>query len=166
MASYLITGDDESLVLSAIGDLVKELVGDGDRSLMVDDFDGEEFELRSVVDAAQTAPFLTDTRVVVARGIGRFVAADVAPLVAYLGDPLPSTELVLVGGGGRLPKALLDALKQAKAKVIETAPPTRASERAGWFDEQITAAGSWGWATIGPIQRRRSGLIDLIEFTQ
>ena len=37
---------------------------------MVDDFDGEEYELRSVVDAAQTAPFLTDTRIVVARGVG------------------------------------------------------------------------------------------------
>ena len=141
MACYLITGDDESLMLSAIGDLVKELVGDGDRSLMVDDFDGEEFELRSVVDAAQTAPFLTEKRVVVARGVGRFTVADVAPLVAYFSDPLPSTELVLVGGGGRLPKALLDALKQAKAKVIETAPPTRARERTGWFEEQITAAG-------------------------
>lgn len=141
MTVHLITGDDESLLMSAISDLVKELVGDGDRSLMVDDFDGEEYELRSVVDAAQTAPFLTDTRVVVARGMGRFVVSDIAPLVAYLSDPLPSTELVLVGGGGRLPKALTDALKQAKAKVIETAPPTRARERAGWFEEQITAAG-------------------------
>jgi len=141
MTTHLITGDDESLVLSAIGELVKELVGDDDRSLMVDDFDGEEFELRSVVDAAQTAPFLTDKRVVVARGMGRFAAADIAPLVAYLADPLPSTALVLVGGGGRLPKALLDALKQAKATIVETAPPSRARERSGWFEEQITAAG-------------------------
>ena len=141
MTIHLITGDDESLVLSAIGELIKELVGDGDRSLMVDDFDGEEYELRSVVDAAQTAPFLTDRRVVVARGIGRFPAGDVAPLVAYLGDPLLSTALVLVGGGGRLPKALLDALKQAKATIVETAPPFKARERSEWFEEQITAAG-------------------------
>ena len=141
MTNHLITGDDESLVLSAIGELVKELVGDGDRSLMVDDFDGEEYELRSVVDAAQTAPFLTDRRVVVARGMGRFAVGDVAPLIAYLADPLPSTALVLVGGGGRLPKALTDALKQAKATIVDTAPPSRAHERSGWFEEQITAAG-------------------------
>ena len=141
MTNHLITGDDESLVLSAIGELVKELVGDGDRSLMVDDFDGEEYELRAVVDAAQTAPFLTDRRVVVARGMGRFAVGDVAPLIAYLADPLPSTALVLVGGGGRLPKALTDALKQAKATIIDSAPPSRARERSGWFEEQITAAG-------------------------
>ncbi|MEY2522590.1 MAG: polymerase subunit delta, partial [Ilumatobacteraceae bacterium] len=66
---------------------------------MVDEFDDEEYEVRSVVDAAQTPPFLTESRVVVARGIGRFGAVDVVPLVAYLADPLPSTELVLVAGG-------------------------------------------------------------------
>ncbi len=141
MAAYLITGDDESLVLSAIGDLVRKLVGDGDRTMMVDDFDSDEFELRAVVDAAQTPPFLTDRRIVVARGMGRFNADDVVPLVAYLADPLPSTELVLVAGGGRMPKALTDAVKKSGATTIETSPPTRARERSGWFDDQIRATG-------------------------
>lgn len=141
MACYLITGDDESLMLTAIGDLVKKLVGDGDRTLMVDDFDGEDFELRSVVDSAQTPPFLTDKRVVVARGVGRFNAEDVAPLVAYLADPLPTTDLVLVAGGGRVPKALTDALKKAAGTTIDTAPPSRGRERSGWFDEQIRGMG-------------------------
>lgn len=141
MSTYLITGDDESLILSAIGDLIKKLVGDGDRTLMVDDFDGEDFEVSVVIDAAQTPPFLTEKRVVVARGVGRFKADDVAPLVAYLDDPLPTTDLVLVAGGGRMPKALTDALKKAGATTVETAPPTRARERSGWFEEQIKAAG-------------------------
>ncbi len=173
MTTYLITGDDESLMLTAISDLVQQLVGEGDRSLMVDDFDGEEFELRSVVDAAQTAPFLTDQRVVVARGLGRFTVADVAPLVAYLADPLPSTALVLVGGGGRLPKVLTDALKSAKVTTIATAPPTRARERSGWFEEQITAAGLRldgqavqllsGW--LGEDAGRLQGVIDTLLAT-
>jgi DNA polymerase-3 subunit delta len=141
MSVHLITGDDESLLLTAIGDLLQQLVGDADRSLMVDDFDGDDFEMRAVVDAAQTPPFLTEHRVVVARGIGRFNADDVAPLVAYLGDPLPSTQLVMVGGGGRMPKALTDALKAAGATTIATAPPSRAKERVGWFDEQIRHSG-------------------------
>ena len=141
MSVHLITGDDESLLLTAIGDLLKQLVGEGDRSLMVDDFDGDEFEMRAVVDAAQTPPFLTEFRVVVARGIGRFNADDVAPMAAYLADPLPSTQLVLVGGGGRMPKALTDALKAAGAITIATAPPSRAKERVGWFDDQIRHSG-------------------------
>ena len=99
MALHLITGDDESLVHSAVTDLVHRLVGTSDRTLMVDDFGGDEYELRAVVDAAQTMPFLTDKRIVVARDVGRFNADDFVALVAYLEDPLPSTDLILVGGG-------------------------------------------------------------------
>ena len=42
MAVHLLTGDDESILRAAVSDLVHELVGDGDRSLMVDEFDGDE----------------------------------------------------------------------------------------------------------------------------
>jgi DNA polymerase-3 subunit delta len=141
MAVHLITGDDESLLLTAVSDVVRRLVGDGERSLMVDEFDDEEYELRSVVDAAQTPPFLTESRVVIARGAGRFGADDVAPLVTYLADPLPSTELVIVAGGGRFAKSLSDAVKTAGGTVIDTVPPMRARERGGWFEEQVIAAG-------------------------
>ena len=141
MAVHLITGDDESLLLAAVSDVVHGLVGDGDRSLMVDEFDDEDYDVGAVVDAAQTPPFLTERRVVVARGVGRFTADDVRPLVAYLGDPLPSTELVLVAGGGRLAKALVDAVKGANGAIFDTAPPVRARERSGWFEDQVTAAG-------------------------
>ena len=140
MAVHVVAGDDESLVLSGVTDLVHRLVGDGERSLLVDDFDSEDYELRTVVDAAQTPPFLTDKRIVVARGVGRFSAEDVAPLVGYLSDPLETTDLVLVGGGGRMPKALLDAIKRSGATVIDTAPPQRARERGTWIDEQLAAS--------------------------
>jgi len=141
MATHLITGDDESLLMTAVSELVHRLVGDGDRSLMVDEFDGEEYEVRAVVDAAQTPPFLTESRVVVARGVGRFGSDDVAPLAAYVADPLPSSELVLVGGGGRLAKSLVDAVKKSGGTIVDTVPPTRARERSGWFEDQVTAAG-------------------------
>jgi DNA polymerase III subunit delta len=141
MSVHLITGDDESLLLSAATDLIHQLVGDGDRSLMVDDFDGPDYEVRAVVDAAQTPPFLTDSRVVVARGVGRFVAADVAPLVSYLADPLPSTELVLVAGGGRLAKSLTDAVTAAGGSTTTTAPPSRQKDRAEWLSVQAAEAG-------------------------
>jgi len=137
----LITGDDPSLVLAAVGDVVHRLVGEGDRTLMVDDFDGEEFELGAAVDAAQTPPFLTETRVVIIRGLGRFNAEQASPLVAYLSNQMDTTDLVLVAGGGRIAKSLTDALKAAKVTKIETAPPTRAGDRRAWFSEHIEGAG-------------------------
>jgi len=141
MTVHLISGDDESLVLSALTELVHRLVGDGDRSFMVDEFDAADYELRAVVDAAQTSPFLTDHRVVIARDIGRFSADDVGSLVSYLADPLPSTHLVLVAGGGRPPKALSDAIKAAGAEVVDSDPPSRAKERTAWAEQQFATEG-------------------------
>jgi DNA polymerase-3 subunit delta len=138
---HLITGDDESLVHTAVTELVHRLVGADDRTMMVDDFDGDDYELRAVVDAAQTMPFLTDKRVVIARNIGRFGADDVAPLVAYLADPLPSTDLVLVAGGGRSVKSVTDAMKRAGAITVNTTAPTSKKDRSAWIDEQIAASG-------------------------
>ena len=172
MAVHLISGDDESLVLTGVSELVHRLVGDGDRSLMVDDFDGAEYELRAVVDAAQTPPFLTEVRVVIARDIGRFNTDEVAPLVAYLSDPLDSTELVLVAGGGRVAKLLSDALKGG-ATVVDTSPPTKARDRAAWIEQQFAAAdlridgaalqsiGAWMGEDAGRLQ----GVIDTLVST-
>ena len=63
---------------------------------------------------------MTGRRVVVLHEVGNLGAGDIAPLVAYLARPLDTTAFVVVGGGGRLPKALGDALKAAKA--VKVAP--------------------------------------------
>lgn len=135
MGVHLITGDDPSLVGEAVSELVHRLVGDGDRTLMVDDFDGE-YPVAALVDAAQTPPLLTDHRVVVARAIAAFDADALTPLLAYLADPLPTTHLVLVGGGGRLAKALTDAVKRAGGDVVSVGPPAQAKGRSAWIDER------------------------------
>lgn len=141
MSVHLLTGEDESILRSKAHDLVRQLVGDGDRSLMVDEFDGDEYELRTVVDAAQTMSFLTDKRIVVGRGIGRFNAADLTPLLGYLDDPLESTDLVLVGGGGRLPKKLTDAVTACGGHVVNTSPPNRPKDRQAWVRAEAAEHG-------------------------
>ena len=132
MGVHLLTGDDESILRTTAHDLVARLVGDGDRSLVVDEFDGEEYELREAVDAAQTMPFLTDKRVVVARDVGRFTTEEITPLLGYLDNPLESTDLVLVAGGGRLAKKLTDGVKAAGGHVENTSPPSRPKDRQAW----------------------------------
>lgn len=141
MGIHLLTGDDESVLRSKAHELVHQLIGDGDRSLMVDEFDGEEYELRVVADAAQTMPFLTDKRVVVARDVGRFTADELTPLLNYLANPLETTELVLVAGGGRLAKKLTDAVKAAGGTSTNTSPPTRANDRQTWVRAEAEAHG-------------------------
>lgn len=138
---HLLRGEDEALLSTAVGELVHRLVGDADRTLVVDEFDGDDYELRALVDAAQTPPFLTEFRVVVGRGIGRFGADELASLTAYLSDPLPSTSLVLTGGGGRLPKSVTDAIKKAGGEVLDTDAPTGAKDRRAWLEDHVQASG-------------------------
>ena len=140
MVTHLLSGNDESILRSAVHELVDDLVGDGDRSMMVDEFDSEDYELRLVVDAAQTPSFLTDKRVVVARDVGRFASDELAPLLAYLSNPLDSSDLVLVVSGGSVPKKLGDAVK-AIGTVTNTSPPSRPKDRQGWISDHIAAAG-------------------------
>ncbi len=140
MATHLLSGNDESILRSAAHELVDELVGAGDRAMMVDEFDGEEYELRLVVDAAQTPSFLTDKRIVVARGVERFKADELTPLLGYLGNPLDTCDLVLVVSGAAVPKKLADAVK-AVGTITNTSPPARPKERQGWISDHIAAAG-------------------------
>lgn len=137
----MISGDDESMVRAAANTLVHALVGDGDRAMMVDEFDGEEYLLAAVVEAAETGPFLTDRRIVVARAAARFNADDLAPLVGYLGNPLDSTDLVLEWGSGRRPKALDTALTAAAATITSTTPPNRARDRHAWVQAAARSTG-------------------------
>ena len=140
MAIHLLTGNDESLLRTAASSLIDDLVGDGDRAMMVDEFDGDEYELRAVVDAAQTPPFLTDKRVVVARGMGRFNAADLTGLLAYLENPLDSSDLVLLAGGGTLSPKLTPAIKKV-GTVTATAVGSRASDRQEFVRDRLAEAG-------------------------
>lgn len=120
----LVKGSDDILRGSARTKLVAQLVGDADATLVVDELAGEEYEMRQLVDAAQTSPFFTEHRVVVGRDMERFRAKDdLAPLLDYLADPLPSTVLVLEwGGSGRVPKAVAEAVSRAGGDTISTDP--------------------------------------------
>lgn len=138
-AVYLVQGSDPTLRDEARRELEQELVGDGDRSLIVEDFtvpgaatgadaggepapeldadDGIDPKLTVVhaaCDAASSPPFLSELRVVVLHDIGGLRRKDqYGPVLAYLENPMPTTAFVLVAGGGAAPKALLDAAKKA-----------------------------------------------------
>lgn len=132
---YLVKGDDPTVTADATRALVGELVGELDPTLVVEELSGDDYELAAVVDAAQTPPFFTPRRVVVARDIGRFTTQDVGPLVAYLGDPLESTSLVLVSGGGQLARSLTDAVRKV-GHVVEAGVPT-GKARGTWVANKV-----------------------------
>jgi DNA polymerase-3 subunit delta len=144
MASvHFLRGDDPSILREAARKLVDELVGAGDRSLMVEEVDvagasaaERAPQLAAVVDAAQTPAFLTDKRVVVGR-VETATAEEVGGLAAAVADLVETTELVLVWEAGRVPKALADALKAVGAEQVDASPGRKPRE---WVAEQVRAS--------------------------
>jgi DNA polymerase-3 subunit delta len=132
-----VDGDDPVLVSNEVSRVVDELVGDGDRTLAVEDFAAEEVDVAAVADACATPPFLSDRRIVVVRDAGRFTTDEVKPLLAYLDDPLPTTTVVLAAGGGALAPKLSAAVK-AGGQVIGTKVTSR--EAGAWIHGQVRRA--------------------------
>jgi len=156
MVVRLIVGDDPILVGEAITSAVDELVGAGDRSLMLEtltevDYRNDDggWEAAKVLDAARTPPFLTERRVVVGRHLGRFPKKDeYSPIIDLLGEALETTDLVLVWERGvepkmdrmpALPKALKEAAELAGAAVVQTSTP-KGKAAGDWLRDQLGAS--------------------------
>jgi DNA polymerase-3 subunit delta len=135
---YLVKGEDPVVLGDAMRTLVDELVGDGDAGLLVEDFASDDYELAAAVDAAQTPPFFTDRRVVVARSIGRFGADELTPLLAYLADPLPTTALVLVASGGPVSQKVANAVKKI-GQVLDVSL-RQSKDAKAWFAQRLKDA--------------------------
>jgi DNA polymerase-3 subunit delta len=134
--AYLVTGEDPSLVGEAARDLIRDLVGDEDPGLAVEEHgSADEPDIGSVLDACATPPFLASHRVVVVRDVGRLRAEQVGALVSYLDDPQPTASLVLVAGGGAIPRKLLDAVKQ-RGRVDDASTPTGRG-RSPWLASRV-----------------------------
>ena len=119
--------------------LVTDLVGDRDASLVVEEHEppADEGDTSPIADAAQTPPFLTDLRVVIARDITSYSSEALAPLLRYLEAPLPETKLVLVAGDrGRLNQKLTAAVKKA-GHIVEAGAPSNRKSRTAWLDEHL-----------------------------
>ncbi len=140
-STYLVKGDDASVVAQEVRALLADVVGELDHALAVEEIGGgagEELSVAAVVDACLTPPFLVDRRVVVVREAGRLLTADVPRLVEVIEDPLPTTVLVLVGGGGTVPAPLMKAVKVA-GQIIDVTT-SKAGERKAWLHEHLRGA--------------------------
>jgi DNA polymerase III subunit delta len=137
--AYLVKGDDPTLLAEAVRTLVAELVGDEDHTLVVEDVDCAEVGVAAVLDACLTPPFLTAKRVVVGRNAGALTADDGERLVTYLDEPLDTTTLVLVGGGGTVPQKLTAALKKV-GETRDAGVPGGGKARTGWLVDRLHQA--------------------------
>ena len=137
--AYLVKGADPSLVAQAAHALVEQLVAGG---RPVDDGRGVRRpgrrpvrrrrghrRLHHAARSWSTAGWWSSARP------GRSTAADAKRLVAYLADPLPTTALVLVAGGGTVNQALSKAVAAA-GEVVDTSVGTGRA-RSQWLADHL-----------------------------
>lgn len=138
---YLVKGDDQAVLAQRVRTLLNRLVGTRDPALVVEEHGGpgaDELDIAAVVDACTTPPFLVDRRVVVVRDAGRLSAADAGRLGAIVADPPPSTVLVLVAGGGTVPRPLQSAVS-THGQVIDSSVGT-GRDRTRWMSAHLQGA--------------------------
>jgi len=141
---YLVKGSDPMLRDRVVDDLIGEILDGEDRTLALEEFtvpgraaggdeapapggaEAREEVVAGVVNAASSPPFMTARRVIVIHDAGALTAADAEPIVRFLADPLDTSVLVFVAGGGTLPPGLTKQLKASK--VEERAPDSEKTQ--------------------------------------
>lgn len=171
--AYLVRGDEPTLLSEATKELLVTLVGDDDAGLAVEELDletGDDHQLGALLDACLTPPFLTDRRVVVGRNAGALKADEAVRIIQYLDDPLDTTALVLIGGGGTVPPKLVAAIKKV-GEVVDAGLPRQAKERTTWLVDRLrhapvkldAAAGNRLGQHLGEDLGRLSGILDVLS---
>jgi DNA polymerase-3 subunit delta len=157
---HLVRGGDEVLLAEGARELVDRLLEGRDRTEVLDEFSGDDYDPAEVAMAATTVSMF-GSRVVVARNLARCTVEQLAPLLGYLEDPSPDTELVLVWDrpvmkglhANPVPKKLVDAVTAAGGEVHDHGAPANPKGRAAWIDDQLRASG----VRLEPAARRLLG---------
>ncbi len=154
MRLEVFSGTDTVLLDQAVRAAVKVALGDDSPDFALAELSEPDYQLDDgwsiapVIDAAQTPPMFSDTRVVVGHHLARFSTGDtVQALVTYLDNPLDSTHLILVWDRGPalnrrtsgLPKALTEKLKSLGVGVVKTDVGTK--DAGAFIDTQLRDLG-------------------------
>ena len=78
----IFSGGEPTLLANAVSEAIDSAIGAEDRVLKLQELSNEEYSMEELVDAAQTVPFFTQQRVVVARSLNRFKISELGALLA------------------------------------------------------------------------------------
>src|SRR3990172_3743787 len=101
---YLFFGEEEFLIQEALDLIIKQVVEPGARDFNFNVVYCRETAVSEIVNLAQTLPFMSKHRLVIAKEIDAFKAADLEALIPYLNDPSPSTCRVMLPNQGKFEK--------------------------------------------------------------
>lgn len=153
---YLFYGEDEFLIQEALDIIIKKVVVPGTRDFNFNTLYCRDTSASEIVNLAQTVPFMSEKRLVIAKDFDALKAADLEELLPYLNDPSPSSCLVMVSNQGRYEKKSVTSAVEAHGAVTRFFPLLE-REVVTWIEGWTTARGlslprdaaQYLWQTIG-----------------
>jgi len=142
---YLLFGAEEFLIQEVLDLIIKEIVDPASADFNFNVVYCRETSAAEIVSLAQTLPFMSEKRLVVAKEVDAFKAADLEDLVPYLNDPSPSTCLAMVSSQGKFEKKSVLSAVEARGAVVRFYPLLD-REIAEWIE---------GWARIRGLSVQR-----------
>jgi len=115
---YLFFGEEEFLIQEAVDLIISKAVEPGARDFNFNTVYCKGSSGNEIVNLAQTFPFMSDRRLVIAKEIEALKAADLEELLAYLRSPSPTTCLLMIANKPRYEKKSVTSLVEANGAVV------------------------------------------------
>jgi DNA polymerase III subunit delta len=115
---YLFFGEEEFLIQEAIDLIISKAVDPGARDFNFNTVYCKGSSGNEIVNLAQTFPFMSERRLVIAKEIEALKAADLDELISYLGSPSPTTCLLMIANQPRYDKKSVIAPVEANGAVV------------------------------------------------
>jgi DNA polymerase-3 subunit delta len=110
---YLLYGEEDLLVEEALDAILQAALDGGDRTFNLDVLGAGETDGRDIAARASSFPMAGGRRVVVVRDADKLSVHDCELLAAYVGEPSPSTCLILVAAKPDLRKKPFATIKRS-----------------------------------------------------
>ena len=134
---YLLLGSESALADRALAKLTQELKSE---SVEITTLVGGEVELGAISDAVAPSLF-SERRALVIKDLQDLDEDSREEVVRYLEQPDPTLTLIAIHKGGVKGKALVEALKKAKAEIIACDPLKKESEKEEFVRNAFLDAG-------------------------
>jgi DNA polymerase III subunit delta len=119
---YLFYGEEAFLIQEAVDLITAKVVDPGARDFNFNTVYCKDTPASELVNLCQAFPFLSEKRLVIAKEIDAFKAADLEALLSYLNDPSPATCLVMVSNQARYDKKSVISAVEACGAVTRFFP--------------------------------------------
>lgn len=114
---YLFFGEEEFLAQEAVDLVVKKVVDPAARDFNFNTLYCKDTSSSELVNLCQTLPFMSEKRLVIAKEIDIFKAAELEELTSYLNDPSPGTCLIMLSNQPRYEKKAVISAVEAHGAV-------------------------------------------------